>query len=437
MRKITGFILGILLATAGQTYDLSGVESFWAKGDIKNAKASLAREYLRAQTPEEAEQLEFVAAQLFMKEKNYEQAADIYRKMLVKNPALTRVRLELGYTYFLLKADDKARYNLRLVLADKSLPPTVQQQVLNLLDAIRRRKSWGIYVSLGLAPDSNINMVSGRRISCLNFMGVPFCRQLDDAESDVGFQGLASLEYIYKFTDSWGLKSRFTVDALDYRDKQYSFWGLGGQLGPRYVSGRSEYSVGVTYRQQWNDEHRYNRAKGLYADVSTDLSERFYLYSRLSYNKLEYDPAPYKDYNSNYYSGYGRLVYNLNNRSYVALSASLAYEDSEYKWNSYIKQTYGLGYGRELPWGFVAYVEPNISFSNYQASRWFLNGRGGVEQWRRHDTTYGVYVSLSNKLLRIYNITPTVTFAYNKRVSNVFNYDYDRTRWEIGISRSF
>ena len=145
----------------------------------------------------------------------------------------------------------------------------------------------------------------------------------------------------------------------------------------------------------------------------------------------------YQDYNSNNYFSYGKLVYNLDDFSYLTLSAGFSYQDGHYKWDSYFRQLYSLSYGRELPWGFVLYVEPNISLTHYQDSRYFFNGLGGMEKWKRQDTTYGVFVSLSSKFLRIYNIIPTINYVYNKRQSNVFNYDYERSRWEIGISRNF
>ncbi len=418
-------------------YDLSRVNDLLSKENIKEAKQALAEQYIHVSNKQEKEELELLAARLFIREKNYSQAAAIYRRILIDNPSLIQVRLELGYVYFLMKEDDKARYNLRLVLAEKELPPQVRNDIFNLLDVIRRRKSWGIYVSVGITPDTNVNTVSGRRLSCLNFMGIPICRELDNAETDIGFQGLASLEYIYKFTDSWGLKSRLTVDAIDYQDKQYSFWGIGSSLGPRYVTDFAEYSIGVGYRQQWNDEHRYNYAPGAYAEMSTDLSRKLSFYDRFSYNKINYNIREYQVFNSHNYANYARLVYSLNNYSYMTLSAGVSYEDSRYKWNSYWRQNYGVGYGRELPWGFIIYVEPNFSVSQYRDRRYFVNGKGGVEQWKRKDVMCGIYLSLSSKLLRVYNITPTLNYIYNKRTSNVFNYEYERSRLELGISRSF
>ena len=437
MHKFVLFSFFFLLTITGQAYDLSRVEYFLKEQNLPAAKQALAEQYAHIQTQEEKEQLEFLAAQLFLQEHNYKQAADIYQKILISNPALTRVRLELGYTYFLMKEDEKARYNLRLALAEKDLPQTVRQQILNLLDIIRRRKSWELSVSLGVTPDNNINMVSGRRMECVNFMGVPLCHELDRAESDIGFQGVASLSYIYRLSDSWGIKSRLSIDALDYKDKQYSFWGLGGSIGPRYVTDHGEYGAGITYRQQCNDEHRYNRSPGIYTEMAQDLSDRLFLRGRFDFQHIVYNPSEYQDYNSRNYALNTRLIYTLNDRSYLALSVGFSYDDSRYRWNSYFRQSYGLGYGRELPWGFVIYAEPNIALSHYQDSRYFLNGKGGAELYKRYDVTYGFVISLSSKILQVYNVMPTLNYIYTKRTSNVFNYNYDRSRLEIGLTSTF
>lgn len=417
--------------------DLTRVETLLAGNNIAGAKRVLLEEYQKSGDKNEHEQIQFLLAQLSLKQNNPKEAVAIYRHMLAKNPALSRVRLELGYLYFMQKEDDAARYHLRLVLAEKDLQPQVRQQIQSMLEAIRRRRAWQLYVSVGMAPDSNVNTMSGRRLECFTVMGFPFCRELDSIESDVGFQGFASLSYIQKLTDNWSIKGRLMLDAIDYSDDKYSFWGIGGELGPRYVSGSSEYGLGVSYRQQWNDEHRYSHTKGLFGEWSADLSNRLYIYTRASVDKVEYNDFLYQGYNAHNYGIFNRLTYAISNRSYATLSASFIYEHSETDWNSNIRQRYGLGYGRELPWGFNIYAEPNITLTDYRKERYFIGPNWALEAVKRKDTTYGVYVSLSNKHVKFWDIMPTVNFTYNKRSSNVYNYDYDRTRWEIGLSKSF
>ena len=90
MPKILFLLFFLCLTVMGQSYDLSRVDYFLSKGDTPHAKEALAQEYLKA-NKEEREQLEFVAGQIFIREKEYAKAAEIYRKMLIRNPSLTRV----------------------------------------------------------------------------------------------------------------------------------------------------------------------------------------------------------------------------------------------------------------------------------------------------------------------------------------------------------
>lgn len=436
MKKIILLLFLLYFPPGTWAFDSNRVETLLAGNNIAGAKHALLEEYQKSNNKDEREQIQFILAQLSLKQNKPEEAMAIYRHMLSKNPALSRIRLELGYLYFMQKEDAAARYHLRLVLAEKELPNTVRQNIQQMLEAIRRRRAWQLYVSVGMAPDSNVNTMSGRRLECFNMMGFPFCRELDSIESDVGFQGFGSLSYIYKFTENWGVKGRLFLDAIDYSDDRYSFWGIGADVGPRYVSGRSEYGLGAMYRQQWNDEHRYSHTRGLFGELSTDLSNRLYLYGRITVDKVGYNDMIYQGYDSHNYGLQTRLTYGLSNRSYVMLSALLIYEYSLTDWNSNLRQRYGFGYGREIPWGFNVYAEPNITLTHYQKERFFI-GNGSLEEIKRQDLTYGVYISLSNKHLRFFDIVPSVNFTYQRRTSNVNNYDYNRTRWEIGLSKSF
>lgn len=437
MRRFLLFCFLIYGAVSLNALNLTRVETLLAGKNPQGAKRVLVEQYAQTTDKTEKEQILFVLAQISLQQGQTDEASAIYRRMLTNNPSLTRVRLELGYIYFLQKKDEAARYHLRLVLAEKDLPDSVRQNIYHMLEAIRRRRAWQLYVSVGIAPDSNVNTMSGRRLECFTIMGFPFCRELDSMESDVGFQGFGSLSYIQKLTDNWSIKGRLMIDAIDYSDDRYSFWGIGGELEPRYVSGKSEYGLGASYRQQWNEEHRYSHTKGLFGEWSADVSNRFYVYTRASMDKVEYNDALYQVYNAYNYGIFNRLTYAISNRSYATLSASFIYEDSETDWNSNIRQRYGLGYGGELPLGFNIYAEPNITLADYRQFRYFIGRNWHLEEVKRADTTYGMYVSLSNKYLKVWDIMPTVNFIYNKRNSNVYNYDYDRARWEIGLSKSF
>lgn len=83
--------------------DLTRVETLLAGNNIAGAKRVLLEEYQKSGDKNEHEQIQFLLAQLSLKQNNPKEAVAIYRHMLAKNPALSRVRLELGYLYFMQK----------------------------------------------------------------------------------------------------------------------------------------------------------------------------------------------------------------------------------------------------------------------------------------------------------------------------------------------
>lgn len=242
MRKLLLLLCLFLPGLAGAV-DLSRVEIYLAGNNLEGAQQALQVEYEKASSRHDKEQLQYKMAQVALLQKKPQKAIAVFRNMLANNPALLRVRCELAYLYFLEKEDAAARYHARLALADAHLPAVYRTQLENMLSVLRRRRAWQLYVSVGMTPDSNINTMSGRQIECVTVMGLPFCRELEDIKKDVGFQGLASLSYVYKLTEHWGVKGRLNWDVLDYKEDRYSFWGLGGDLGPRYVTEDNEYGA--------------------------------------------------------------------------------------------------------------------------------------------------------------------------------------------------
>ena len=80
--------------------------------------------------------------------------------MLVADPTLVRVRLELARAFFLKGEDGLARRHFEMVLAGKP-PAGVALNVGGFLAQIRARKRWSMRVGVALAPDTNLGASSG------------------------------------------------------------------------------------------------------------------------------------------------------------------------------------------------------------------------------------------------------------------------------------
>ena len=126
MRKLV-FIGWLFLFGIAEGMDLSHVEFYLKVNNLSGAKKALQEEYQKATSQDDKEQLQYMLAQVALREKDLPQATAIFRKMLAENPALLRVRYELAYLYFLQKEDDSARYHARLALTDKNLLSQIKQ----------------------------------------------------------------------------------------------------------------------------------------------------------------------------------------------------------------------------------------------------------------------------------------------------------------------
>lgn len=118
--------------------------------------------------------LMFAFATLSMQEGDTEAAIATLERMLIFNPDLPRVKLELGAAYFRLGAWDAARFYFEDAL--RSDPPEeVRTQVTAFLAQIDRRSApqqWSGFVSLGPVWSSNANLgPQDREIRVATFPG--------------------------------------------------------------------------------------------------------------------------------------------------------------------------------------------------------------------------------------------------------------------------
>ena len=81
------------------------------------------------------------------------------RRLLVNEPGLVRVRLELARAFFLKGEDTLATRHFEQVLAGEPPAPVVLN-VNRFLTQMRARKRWSVRVGVALAPDSNVGASS-------------------------------------------------------------------------------------------------------------------------------------------------------------------------------------------------------------------------------------------------------------------------------------
>jgi hypothetical protein len=169
---------------------------------------------------------------------DYEAAIGALERMLFYNPALPRVRLELGILYFRLGSYEMARSYFEGALAGSDAPPEVRARVEPFLFEIDRRLAttqWSGFGQLGVRFQTNAN--AGPTSSLVR--GAGFDVILDRRfvkQPDWNLFGLAAVRHIHDFDNQRG--DVWETNLVGYAARQFKIerldLGLAEiQTGPR------------------------------------------------------------------------------------------------------------------------------------------------------------------------------------------------------------
>ena len=146
-----------------------------------------------------------------------------FRAMLVANPRLVRVRLELARAFFLKEEDTLARRHFEIVLSGKP-PAGVALNVNRFLAQIRARKRWSVRVGVALAPDSNISARTDEKTILIDVLGqrLPFTYNAEgQPRSGIGIAAWAGGEYQYPLSPRRRLRAGGDNSRREYRSNEF------------------------------------------------------------------------------------------------------------------------------------------------------------------------------------------------------------------------
>jgi len=369
---------------------------------------------------------------------DYSTAERYFLTILKFHPSMTRVRLELAYSYFLSEQYSLADFNFRLVLADKNLPPEMAERVRRLINLARQRKNWNVSAGLSIVPDSNINYATGRAQECINFGFGVMCRPLKSENSGIGLRYSLDGDYYLRLTDRWGIKSTASLSALDFAISRYDDYSLYLAMGPRYLMRRGEISLQPFVQMRWYAGQYYSTVPGLRLDGSLDITRRFSLAGGVSFSHTQYKDAPLNDiYRGNEYTAYIQPRYYINNKSFVLAGITGFYSTAAEPSYGNTGQTYSIGYFGELPWTLTLFARLDLTHTKYHEPQFFIMNDYTLDSFRRSDMIYQAYIRLSSRLLEYKRLYPSVSYTYVRRDSNAPAFEFDKHRVEIELNYRF
>ena len=359
-------------------------------------------------------------------------AIQAFRILLVEDPGLVRVRLELGRAFFLKGEDALARSHFEAVLAGK--PPTpVVANVNRFLRQIRARKRWTTRIGFAIAPDSNIGGQSEERTIYIH--GLPFQRDEEElTDSGIGVSVWGGAEYQHPVGPRTRLRSGFDLSRREYSGGRYDRMTVSAHTGPRWLIGnRSEASLLAVVR--WDE-----RANDSYSDEYGIRMEGYRRFGRRTTGRLRtylgerhHDRSTALD---------GPVMDVLAGVSHVLtptlrgdLNIGWSRERPDREANRNASRQLGVGMRAALPRGFTLGGNVSMRWTDYDTAGPFPQSAPAGE--RREDRTRSYRMDLNHRGFTWRGFSPRLSLVNEERTSNAQVSDYEKTFGELSFVRLF
>ena len=359
-----------------------------------------------------------------------DEAIAAFRSILIRQPGLVRVRLELALAFFLKEEDALAREHFERALVGRP-PAALVANINRFLTVMRARRRWNAYFGFSLAPDTNINAASDAEFIYIN--GLPFRRGAQArASSSIGVVGWGGTEYQYPLAARWRLRTGFDVNHREYKGNQWDQTYVGGYAGPRWLITRNtELSLLASVSQRWWGGSSFNYDYG----ARLEVEHRVFAGLRLSGRALWSD----RTYQQQKFLEGPLMVFSLG-ANYVLfptvqVNALVGYQQQDAISHQWTNAGYWTRVGTNvaLPWGFTVGLSGEFRWTDYEAG-WFPFV---PDNSARADHTRILGATLLNRAITVFGFSPQVAFSNQVRESNAQLFDFKRNLIEMRWVRQF
>lgn len=204
-RALLGAVVGLALAAPASLP--AQAEDWWPFGSVTQDDYDRALTELRANPADPGLLAAF--ANVASRIGNYEAAIGALESILMQNPGLNRVRVELGVMYFRVGAYDVSRFHLERALASGSLPPAATDRAQSFLSANEGRMDGTTLsgaISAGLRYDTNPTLVSDKDVILTNdpFFGTVNVENNEEVDEDFAGFLQGSILWREDLGNQWG-----------------------------------------------------------------------------------------------------------------------------------------------------------------------------------------------------------------------------------------
>lgn len=369
---------------------------------------------------------EFLGGMIALARKDYARAEVLLRKILLGDPSLVRVRLELARTLFLARKDEDADYHFRLAIAERPSEAVIAN-ISRFREAIRARRAWRFNVNIGIAPDSNINSATYKE--GVDIFGLPF--QLDKSAQALSGTGIivggdASLRLrrgrnVPIYLSAYGRMVR-------YPDHRFDDIYVGGEAGPEFKLAGGRLRAAVTGIRRWYGGDPLVASVGGKLNFDKMIDGKWSIEAALAARHNDYSRRSDVDgwdveasLAANRALGKSALGF-----AYGSVQRSFANDSGHSNWQGRI----GFGVLKEIPWG----LRPQLSI---EAGRQVNDAPLPLFGKTRRDWRLQASASIYKRDWNLLGFAPSLRIIWSRNFSTIALYDQKRLRAEFGIAKAF
>ncbi len=358
------------------------------------------------------------------------EAIAAFHTMLVRDPGLVRVRLELARAFFLKGEDELAQRHFEHVLAGEP-PEAVADNVKVFLAEIRARDRWRLHFGFALAPDTNIGGTSDERT--ITIYGLPFERDAEElTRSGIGLSFWGGAEYQAPVSDQLRIRAGGQASRREYERSDFDQHFVALHLGPRWLlDDATEASLLASARQRWSGTAPDYRDLGGRLEVAHRLGPRLTAFAQMSWHDRSYRTRTHLDGPVWDTTLRGSWVVTPTVRADV--SGGYAQQRPKSRSQRHRGRWLGTGVTVALPLGFTVGGSAEMRWTDYERG-WFPFV---ADNGPREDRTRSYRLSAHNRALTVLGFSPELAVLRENRDSNAQLHGYSRTSGELRFVRLF
>lgn len=372
----------------------------------------------------------FLLGQAAMLSNRPAEAVTLYQAILVRDPNLPRVRLELGRAYAALGEAEKARNEFHAVLAANP-PRAVGDNIRAVIESIPSQKRWNVRLSGGYLYDSNVN--AGPMNGSVLMFGLPFLLSRDSLKrSDSGYTFSLGASHQLPLDGSLALQTDVQYNRTDYTTlDQFNSDIFSLSTGPTWRQGGNIFSLPLLFENVLIGQQRFSTAVGIAPQVLLPVTGRLFVNAAMTGQAKDYHVSEGVRDGTLWSASTGARYY-LGQSTFLQATYRHGEENTREEYIDNRSNGLSLAFHAALPAGFSFYLSPGATKTRYAAQEQAFDAR-------RRDTLYTLTANLAKEFKSTGNaaVSVAIGYTYSHNDSNLTLYEYKRNQISAQISATF